>query len=265
MLEKELAEKVLSENIKVHALEKGLYFKHHPEQINFFQYAHLIKTINKTVNLLPENSCKILDIGCGTGYLFMEFLKKGFEVTGIDLSPEMITILEEKISPKLKPKANLINSNAFDYLIQKKEAFSLISMSAFLHHLFNYEVVLRKACSALQSGGVLLIFFEPLKQPITNNIRYFFHKLLKVIDETIYRTYLSIEGIGIPEENYIFSDFQRRFGGVEISDIHRILKSENLQIHMEEKYCARRYGVLSFVATKIINSENSFDIIAIKN
>ena len=260
----ELAEKVLNENILVHALENKDYLSRHPEQTNFFQYNHLAKTINKAINLLPDNNCKILDIGCGTGYLLLEFLRRGFEVTGIDLSPEMLAALEEKIPSPLKPKANLIESNASNYLKQQKEVFSLISMSAFLHHLFDYETLLKTACSVLQKGGILLIFFEPLKQPIDSGIRYFFHKLLKEIDENLYRLSMTFQGISIPQEKYEYSDFQRRFGGIEIKNVCRILKAEGLQVISENKYCARRYGIPSFIATKIIRSENSFDVIAVK-
>lgn len=131
MSDKELAEKVLNENIKVHALENEQYLQRHPEQTNFFQSARLTKTINKTTNLLPDNSCKILDIGCGTGYLFLEFLQRGFEVTGIDISPDMIGVLKKKIPHNLSPKANLINSNAYEYLKKKRSFFLLFQCPLF--------------------------------------------------------------------------------------------------------------------------------------
>ncbi len=260
----ELAEKVINENILVHALESKEYLHRHPEQTNFFQHARLTKTINKAAHLLPDNHCKILDIGCGTGYLLLEFLQRGFEITGIDLSQEMIAALKEKIPLNLKSKANLISSNASDYLKQKKEVFSLISMSAFLHHLFDYEAVLKLACSALRKDGILLIFFEPIKQPVDSGVRYFFHKLLKETDEKLYRLSMTLQGISIPDEQYAVSDFQRRFGGLEIKNVRGILNSEGLKIINENKYCARRYGIPSYIATKMIRSENSFDIIAVK-
>ena len=260
----QLAEKVIKENILIHALESKEYIHRHPEQTNFFQYAHLTKNINKVVELLPDNHCKIMDIGCGTGYLLLEFLQRGFEITGIDLSQEMITALEEKIPDKLKTKATLINNSASDYLNHNKEVFSLISMSAFLHHLFDYETVLKAACSALLKGGILLIFFEPIKQPVDNGLRSFFHKLLKKTDETLYRLSMTLQGISMPGEKYGFSDFQRRFGGIDIKNVCDILNSKGLKVVNKYKYCARRYGIPSFIATRIIKSENSFDIIAVK-
>lgn len=263
-MEKNLAEEVLHENIKVHALENRNYLRRHPEQTNFFQNTHLTEIINKTVNMLPDKSGKVLDLGCGTGYLLMEFLERGFEVTGVDLSPELLAALEEKIPSHLKAKTNLINSDAIDYLQHNKETFSLVSMSAFLHHLFDYEPLLKSACSALQPGGTLLIFFEPLKQQINDPFSFFLHKLLKVVDENIYRGSMFLQGISIPEKKYAVSDYQRRFGGIDMDDVRRVLNSESLKVSNEYKYCARRYGIPSFIGTKIIGSENSFDIIAVK-
>ena len=137
-------------------------------------------------------------------------------------------------------------------------------MSAFLHHLFDYEAVLKSACSALRKDGILLIFFEPIKQPVDSGVRYFFHKLLKETDEKLYRLSMTLQGISIPDDQYAVSDFQRRFGGIDMKNVCGILNSEGLNVIKEYKYCARRYGIPSFIATKIIRSENSFDIIAVK-
>ncbi len=45
---------------------------------------------------LPSSTSTILDIGCGTGSLSIVLAKMGHQVTGIDLSPAMITIAQEK-------------------------------------------------------------------------------------------------------------------------------------------------------------------------
>lgn len=40
---------------------------------------------------------RVLDIGCGTGLLSVKLAKQGAEVTGIDLSAEMIAVAEERV------------------------------------------------------------------------------------------------------------------------------------------------------------------------
>ena len=39
---------------------------------------------------------KVLEFGCGTGNITLELAKKGFEVTAVDLSEEMLTVADEK-------------------------------------------------------------------------------------------------------------------------------------------------------------------------
>ncbi|GIS85313.1 MAG: hypothetical protein CM1200mP16_16130 [Nitrospina sp.] len=48
-----------------------------------------------------------LDLGCGTGYLFLRFLRRGFNVTGLDISSEMIEITNNSIAQNEKtPRAS---------------------------------------------------------------------------------------------------------------------------------------------------------------
>ena len=46
---------------------------------------------------LPEKG-RILDLACGTGEISIRLAEKGFEVTGIDLSEEMLSFAQQKVS-----------------------------------------------------------------------------------------------------------------------------------------------------------------------
>ena len=48
---------------------------------------------------------KVLEIGVGTGRLFIDAMNKGADIYGIDISPAMIHILHKKLPPELKHKA----------------------------------------------------------------------------------------------------------------------------------------------------------------
>lgn len=45
---------------------------------------------------LPKTTNQILELACGTGALAVEFAKNGFDVTGLDLSEEMLTLASDR-------------------------------------------------------------------------------------------------------------------------------------------------------------------------
>lgn len=45
---------------------------------------------------LPKTTNQILELACGTGALAVEFAQAGFEVTGLDLSEEMLTLASDR-------------------------------------------------------------------------------------------------------------------------------------------------------------------------
>ncbi|MDC0207378.1 class I SAM-dependent methyltransferase [Nitrospinae bacterium] len=99
-------EKILEENRRIHGLENHLYLARHPEQTNFFQNSCVEKTLDQVCAQL-NSEANVLDLGCGTGYLFLRFLRRGFNVTGLDISREMIQITNNSIAQNEKtPRAS---------------------------------------------------------------------------------------------------------------------------------------------------------------
>ena len=61
-----------------------------------------------------KNGASLLDLACGTGSFSKHFADKGFEVTGIDLSPEMLEIA----SFKTQGKVLLLNAEMQNFVLQ---------------------------------------------------------------------------------------------------------------------------------------------------
>ena len=139
-------EKVLEENKRVHKLEDKFYLDRHPEQTNFFQSRILRKTVDQVCSLMNSTRSDILELGCGTGYLYLEFLKRGHKITGVDLSVEMINVLEGRIPKDCRERSRLVVSDVETFADTDNKKYSAIVLSALLHHLYDFESVIKVYC-----------------------------------------------------------------------------------------------------------------------
>jgi|GEM_PF-388934 len=260
----DLKEKILAENRRVHALEGGLYLERHPEQTNFFQTGILKKSIHRLTAELGDKESRVLDLGCGTGYLYLPLLARGCRMTGVDLSPEMVQGLKKKIPRATASRSSLTVMAVEAFVETDVETYDAVVMSALLHHLYDYQSLIQKVCRKLPPGGLFWVFFEPLKQEITSPFRYLLHKGTARLDETVYQLEMKVRKIPLFEEAYDLSDYQRRFGGIDPNRMMETLHSEGMQIIDLEKYCSRRYAFPAFFATRLLGAQNTFNLLAKK-
>ncbi len=73
---------------------------------------------------------KILDLACGTGSFALELINKGYSVTGIDKSSEMLTIADNK----LKGKVSLVNAEMQNFVLTES-VDAVICMLDSINHL----------------------------------------------------------------------------------------------------------------------------------
>jgi len=106
---------------------------------------------------------KVLELGVGTAALAIPLASQGYEVTGIDNSPDMLAVAEEKLGSCDQPvrqRLELVNADmrSFD-LAEKNFDFAFISFSTFLHLLTHEEQLncLRCAREHLRPRGGLAI------------------------------------------------------------------------------------------------------------
>ena len=105
-----------------------------------------------------DKNTQILDLGCGTGRHSIELAKRGYTVTGIDLSASQLNRAKEKASAQnlsinfeLQDARKLTFSDEFDLVIMLCEGgFSLMETDE-----MNFQI-LRNANNALKSKGKLI-------------------------------------------------------------------------------------------------------------
>jgi ubiquinone/menaquinone biosynthesis C-methylase UbiE len=101
-----------------------------------------------------ENGQRVLDVGCGTGLLSLKFLKKvDCYITGLDSSPEMLSIFGDKIK-KLGLSDRIVlkleDAAALDF---KPDSFDVVASTVALHHLKDKYPTIKKIHEILKPEG----------------------------------------------------------------------------------------------------------------
>ncbi len=109
----------------------------------------------KLIDLLPEGCRSVLDIGCGTGVFLGELVGRYPEVTGIDLSPDMLAAVPEALARRCRLVCGPIESADLP-----GGSFDAAVCRGVLHHVADLEKTLLRIFSLLRPGGVL-VFSEP--------------------------------------------------------------------------------------------------------
>lgn len=102
---------------------------------------------------------EMLDVACGTGN-HIQYMKKYFKITGIDLDKDMLRIARKKF-----PDVKFVRGDMKTFLLNKQfdVIVCLFSSIAHLKTYNNLEKTIRNFSRHLKSGGVVII--EPFVSP----------------------------------------------------------------------------------------------------
>lgn len=105
---------------------------------------------------LPEGA-SVLDVGCGTGHLTARLVKHGFQVTGVELSPEMAACARRNA-----PEAQIHVADAREFVAQGPFSAAVSTFDTLNHMLTEEDLArtFRNVAAALEAGG--LFFFDML-------------------------------------------------------------------------------------------------------
>lgn len=97
-----------------------------------------------------ENDARVLDVACGTGVLFPDYIKRGAVVTAVDISPEMVKIAKSKF-----PDINIICGDVEE--INFAEKFDSVMIYNAFPHFPDPERVIERLSECLREGGRLSV------------------------------------------------------------------------------------------------------------
>ncbi len=179
--------------------------------------------VHELIQKYNSKSKSILDIGSGTGKHDYLFAKKGYFVTGIDLSEDMILIAKNKYS---SDNTNFLVGDIVDFEFDKK--FDVVCS---LFHVFSYftendylDKVIKKINSILNKGGLFIFDFWYGPAVLTDLPKL---RSRKVEDENFLikreSNPILIHKKNIVEIKYDFTCENKNTGNVEkFSEIHKM-------------------------------------------
>jgi len=166
-------------------------YDHDRYGLSFGKYLFNLE-VDLFLDLLSSDG-KVLDVGTGTGKLFVTLLNKNREVVGVDASPSMISFIKEKYQDK-KLDDILFVADAQKLPFPDRSFESLVS-SRVLMHVYDWRKAIKEFCR-ISSKEVILdyppvsgfTFFIPLfnvfkKMFIADSHPYRIFSLTSIIHE----------------------------------------------------------------------------------
>ena len=102
------------------------------------------------VSRLPRGGGHVLDVATGTGLVAAELQRRGFEVTGLDLSPEMLAVAHRRFGDDV----GLINGSA-EALPLASESFDHLTVTHVLRYVADPGATLAELARVVRPGGVV--------------------------------------------------------------------------------------------------------------
>jgi magnesium-protoporphyrin O-methyltransferase len=109
---------------------------------------------------LPEDLTgrRILDAGCGTGSLAVEAARRGAEVVGIDVSPQLVDIAVKRAPPELHGRLTFLSGDMLDPRLGTFD--HIVSMDVLIH--YEADAIARATAGLAARARESLIFtFAP--------------------------------------------------------------------------------------------------------
>lgn len=126
-----------------------------PHFINLY-IGEMVENYLRMLGVYGGHNLKILDVGCGAGYISLELARSGHHVVGIDISKKSI----ESAKETLKSNPFKTGFGSLEYHVMPfseiEGNYDAILFSGVLHHLDDLENTVCKAFELLPPDGLIL-------------------------------------------------------------------------------------------------------------
>jgi 2-polyprenyl-3-methyl-5-hydroxy-6-metoxy-1,4-benzoquinol methylase len=117
-----------------------------------------VRLFLKLLGKYAKPKARILDVGCGPGYISLELARAGYYVTGIDIADQAIEVAKKTLNKNIyKDDFGSLEYKVTPFHLLEGE-FDVVLFSASLHHLPDIEMCVCKAKNLLSKNGVIFTY-----------------------------------------------------------------------------------------------------------
>jgi len=248
VMDEDFQAKVHKANLEVHQVEAKYYELIHGEIYSKNEQKRIDSTLKKIDKLVKGNQKKALDFGAGTGNLTGKLLHMGYQVTALDISPEMCSLLKKRYRKYLEEKKLKVINSPIEHVSFAKDEFDLITCYSVLHHLPNYEEVIQKLSTFLRKGGVMYLDHESsfYSEKTTDTDRFMSNIYFKS-NWLLSTSYAKIKRIpSVDYLDYSLSDYWASDKHhIDHTKIESIFKKENFEFFVRIDYHVSRTRIFN--------------------
>lgn len=149
----------------------GGLFEYLNDDCGYQQWSQYL--ISKLISCGVESGVTGLDMGCGNGYFTRAFKSAGYDVTGVDISPEMLSAAVE-YSQKTGVKTEFVLGDILNFKSPKKCAF-VTAVNDCINYIpgAKLKTAFRSIYNNLKKGGVFIFDIsteKKLREVLGNNL-----------------------------------------------------------------------------------------------
>ena len=216
-----LYQKVIDANISFHGTLADSYKTCEPH----FRPENITNVKAKLLKIIKEtNAHKLLDLGCGTGFIIDIAKNYVQEIHGIDVTQVMLSKVD-KSGPAIIKTFNH-DTGSFP---AEAETYDVATAYSFLHHLYDIEPTLQTTFKALRKNGKFYADLEPnfyLWQIINGLERNGNYDpiVMREIDMVKYKDEDFKKNFGLPKEIVDYAEYGKNIlGGFKEEEIKKVL------------------------------------------
>jgi len=141
-------------------------------------YSKEVDFVEKFIKIMSPTAKRILSLGCGTCNYEIIFAERGYDVTGLDMSRDMLEVAKKKIlKEKLNGNIKLVNTNIQNFALPCEFDVSIALFNVLGYQTTDRQItsVLANVHKSLKPGGIFMFdcWYLPavLKNGPTNRLK----------------------------------------------------------------------------------------------